>query len=96
MQQLVRTTITLPQDLLIKAKIYSVEQSVTVSELVRVGITNVLTSNKPLADADMEEQKRLKALAQRMIHIIDLKRHPHWSTKAKVYRWVRNLRNERE
>lgn len=43
---------------------------------------------------DQDEKEDLKTLADKVIGSVKLKDHPEWTSKNKLQKWVKNLRNE--
>jgi hypothetical protein len=44
---------------------------------------------------ERQEQEDLEKLAKRVVGSISLKDHPEWSSKKKVYNWIRKIREEK-
>ena len=43
-----------------------------------------------------KHKKHIDDIAKKVIGSINLKNHPEWSSKEKVYKWVREIRRDKE
>lgn len=83
----VRTQITLTEELKDLVEEDAAIKGQSLSEYLRraASLTLLLNShNKPTGEE----------LAKRLIGSIDLKKHPEWSTRQKINKWVRDQRAE--
>lgn len=84
----VRTQITLTQNLKALVTDMANERGESLSEyLRRAALIKLLL--------DKQEKEDLEKIAMRVIGSIDIKNHPEWSTKNKVYKWSRKIREEK-
>jgi metal-responsive CopG/Arc/MetJ family transcriptional regulator len=84
----VRTQITLTDTLKSHIEDISKQRGESLSEYLRkAAIIRLLL--------ERQEQEDLEKLAKRVVGSISLKDHPEWSSKKKVYNWIRKIREEK-
>ena len=82
-----RTTITLPENLLIEVKRRALEDRKTIKEIVHESIKEYLEQGKD------NEKLKLRLLAKSFVGAGKFsKKHPSWKSKQSVQAWLRKLR----
>lgn len=84
----VRTQITLTEQLKILVEGMAQEKGESLSEYLRKAAMIRLM-------VDEDRKQDLEKIALRAVGSLNLKKHPEWSTKDKVYKWVRKIREEK-
>ena len=84
----VRTQITLTEQLKILVEGMAQEKGESLSEYLRKAAMLRLL-------VEEDRKQGLEKIALRAVGSVDLKKHPEWNTREKVYRWVRKIREEK-
>ena len=84
----VRTQITLTEQLKLLVEEMARQNGESLSEYLRkAAVIRLLVEET--------EKENLASLAKKVIGSINLDNHPEWKNKNDVYKWVRNLREEK-